>query len=414
MERLFPRFLWAVWALALLACVLIDFGYFPDTSVFPDESRFLASANHLAATGEFLSAGAYAAEMPGTALFLAPFVKLFGPEPVYAVRLVQAVLLVVQSALIGAIAWRLFDNRRAAALAATMAAFYPFFLFYQGLLLSEAPFDVLLVAGFAGLSWWQSRGCRLDWTFAVTCALFAAAVYVKATLLFLPPVLMAAAALGARLGMRRVIAILVAASALYALCLTPWWVRNQTVLGQFVAFTTGSAQNLYLGNNPYNVEGGIRWDTDVDPAVVARITAIPDEVARQKAFMAEVERYILAYPATFVRMMGVKFLRFWNVVPNADSYQGLSFKLLSALTFGPVLLLAVVAALGRFAPFGRALPIYLLIAFVTLLHIATIASLRYRLPLEPFLIVLAAGPFSRAIDFVRARLSRQAGQSSLT
>ncbi len=406
MERILPRFIWVVWALALVACVLVDFGYFPNTTIFPDERRFLASAVHLAATGEFAAGGAHAFEMPGTALFIAPFVRLFGSEPVHAVRLAQAVLLLAQSALLGLIAWRLFTNRWTTLLAATMAAFYPFFLFYQGLLLSEPLFDFLLVASFASLYWWQSRGCRLDWTFAVTCGLFAAATYVKATLLFLPPILMAAAVFGDRLDMRRTIGILVAATALHAACLTPWWVRNQLLFNHFVAFTTGSAQNLYLGNNPRNFDGGIRWGADVDPAVVARIRAIPDEVERQKAFIAEAKRYIVAHPAAFIRLMGMKFLRFWNVVPNADAYEGVAFKLISVLSFGPVLLLAIVGAFQRWTLFSRLLPIYLLIAFFTLLHVVTIASLRYRLPLEPFLIVLAAEPLCRVITFGRTRLHR--------
>lgn len=412
MERLFPRFMWAIWALAFIACVLIDFGYFPNAPVFPDEHRFLASANHLVANGAFASAGGRAWEMPGTALFFAPFVLLFGHEPVRAVRLMQAILLLGQSALLGWIAWRLFANRWTAVLAATMAAFYPFFLFYPGLLLSEPLFDFLLVASMASLYWWQSRGCRVDRAFVVTCVLFAATTYVKATLLFLPPLLMAAAVLASHHGMRRAIGILLASTLLFSICLTPWWVRNQLVLGHFVAFTTGSAQNLYLGNNPHNVTGGISWGKDVDPAVVARIRAITDEVDQQKAFMAEAVRYIIAHPGNFVRMMGVKFLRFWNIVPNADTYQGLAFKLISALTFGPVLLLAIACAVGRCAPFGRLSPIYLLIAFFTLVYTVTIASLRYRLPLEPFLIVLAAEPLRRVFAFLVARISRAPGEQT--
>ena len=158
--------------------------------------------------------------------------------------------------------------------------------------------------------------------------------------------------------------------------------------------------------------GGVDWASDVDPEVVARIRAIPDEVEQQKAFMAEARRYILDHPGAFVRMMGMKFLRFWNVVPNADSYQGLAFKLISALTFGPILLLAIAAAFGRFAPFGRLLPIYLLIAFFTLIHIVTIASLRYRLPLEPFLIVMAAEPLRRVLEFARVCLPGGAGRKT--
>jgi hypothetical protein len=49
------------------------------------------------------------------------------------------------------------------------------------------------------------------------------------------------------------------------------------------------------------------------------------------------------------------------------------------------------------------LPIGLLMAYFTFVHAVTIASLRYRLPLEPFLIVLAAEPLARAGQWLSKR-----------
>jgi len=50
------------------------------------------------------------------------------------------------------------------------------------------------------------------------------------------------------------------------------------------------------------------------------------------------------------------------------------------------------------------LPIYLLIGYFTLVHVVTIASLRYRLPIEPFLIVMAAYPIGRMAEAARRKL----------
>jgi hypothetical protein len=54
--------------------------------------------------------------------------------------------------------------------------------------------------------------------------------------------------------------------------------------------------------------------------------------------------------------------------------------------------------------FARA--IYLVVGYFTLVHIVTIASLRYRLPLEPLLIILAAEPLAALIALVRPRAAQ--------
>lgn len=163
-------------------------------------------------------------------------------------------------------------------------------------------------------------------------------------------------------------------------------------------FSTSAASNLYLGNNPNNPDAGVDWRTDVEPDVYAWISPMPDERARQSAYSKAATDYIAAAPTAFVERALRKFVRFWNVVPNAEAYSGNSYRIITALSFGPVLLLAVLAALMWRRTARPLLPIYLLIDYFTLVHVVTIASLRYRLPIEPFLIVMAAYPLGRMVD----------------
>ena len=113
----------------LLLCTIVNLLYFPPTTVFPDEQRFLASATRLAASGEFWVVHDRAWEMPGTALFFAPAVWLFGPHgAIIPIRFAQTILLALQCILIAFTARRLFADKRAAALiAAWIVAIYPFF-----------------------------------------------------------------------------------------------------------------------------------------------------------------------------------------------------------------------------------------------------------------------------------------------
>jgi 4-amino-4-deoxy-L-arabinose transferase-like glycosyltransferase len=388
----------------LIACSIINLFYFPPTPIFPDEHRFLASAARLAMTGEFWVGADRAWEMPGTALFFAPAVWLFGPDAaVVPIRIAQSILLIAQSALAATIARRIFGRGAVDVIAAILVALYPFFLFYQGLLLSETLFNTLLLAAIAALYWWRDRGLHIDAALVVTCLCFAAATYTKATLTILPPLLIAATAWTSGTQLRKALTVLLAASCLYGAFMSPWWIRNATVLGAFVPFATGAAQNLYIGNNPNNPNGGIDWASDVEPDVAKKIFAIPNEVERQRAFSKKAVDYIKRNPAAALRVAGKKFIRFWNVIPNASEFKTGLYAAVSAASFGPILLLALACAARWWRRWRFFVPIYLLVGYFTLIHVVTIASLRYRLPIEPFLIVMAAGMLCELFDALRAR-----------
>lgn len=392
----------------LVACVAVDLIYFPRELTFPDEHRFLESATRLVATGEFWSSGARAWEMPGTALFFAPPVWLFGPhDAIIPIRLAQGVLVVVQCGLTGLIARRLFHNTTASFLASFITALYPFLLYYQGLLVSETLFNMLFLAAILALLWWRDRGMRIDGALVVVSFLFAAATLTKAALTILPPLLLALTAWLSGTNWRRALAVLIAALCLHAAFLSPWWIRNAMVLHAFVPFTTSSASNFYLGNNPKNLHAGVDWATDIEPEVVARINALPSEISRQRAYTEAALNYIESNPLAFLSVTAKKFIRFWNIFPNAAEFRGGLYSIVSAASFGPILLLAVIAAIRWRRQWRLLAPFYLVAGYFTVLYVVTIASLRYRLPLEPLLIVLAAEPLAAFFNRFFPAKSRQ-------
>ncbi len=101
--------------------------------------------------------------------------------------MIQSILLIAQTAPAASIARRLFGSGVVEFIAAIIVALYPFFLFYQALLLSETLFNTLLIAAIAALYWWRDRGMRIDVALVVTCLCFVAATYTKASLTILPP-----------------------------------------------------------------------------------------------------------------------------------------------------------------------------------------------------------------------------------
>jgi 4-amino-4-deoxy-L-arabinose transferase-like glycosyltransferase len=379
----------------ILLCLVIDIFYFPSGLTFGDERRFYASAFDLARMGYFSVEGARAWEMPGTAVFFSSAFAIAAPEHVIVVvRVAQALLLVCEVLLVGSIARDAFNDRRAAVIAAGITAIYPFFLYYQGLLLSETLFTWLLVAAFAALYRWRAAGLQIDALLVLTSVLFGVASWVKPTLLFIPPVLIFGASYLWLRDAARSIKIGATAAVIFATVLAPWCIRNALVFGAFVPLTTSSGSNLYLGNNAANVNFGIDWTTDVDKNTVARINALP-ELERQKAYRDAAVDWILSNPSDFARGAVKKFFRYWNVVPNATEFRGGLFPIISLLSFGPILLLAIgcILFLRRHVDL---VPLYALIAIFTALHCVVIASLRYRLPIEPFLIVMASGTLAAA------------------
>lgn len=396
-------------SVAVAAVVLYgvyNFFYLNPDVIFGDERRFLKEAVVLATTGEFRSGTFRAWEMPLPAMIYAGVYLLAGSEEVtiLAVRGIQALLLVVQGFLISRIALVIFGDRSVAFIAYIWMLGYPYLIYYQALLLSETLFITLLVAAFYYLYRWYEKEFALNRFFFLTMLFMALATYAKATLFIFPPILIGLFYLVNRPDWRGAVKYLAMASLLYAIFLSPWWIRNYTLLGEFIPFTTGSGCNLYLGNNPANQHGGCDWLQDVDAEKTAEIKSITGEVAQNRAFASAAKTFIVENPTAFVELMVMKFSRYWSIVPNAPGFDSGLYKWVSIFTFGPVLILFLVSLWLYADKIKTYSAIILLILFFTAVHSMVIASLRYRLPLEPFMILMASAALVRIYERIRRGL----------
>ena len=284
-----------------------------------------------------------------------------------------------------------------------MLGFYPYILFTQGLALSETPFIFMLLAGFLLLYRWRDRGAHVDLLLAAATTILTLATLIKATLTVLPPVLVAVGAIGRR-PPSGIVRVLAAASVVYATLMSPWWIRNYEWFGAFVPFTTSSAQNLYMGNSPNNPQVAtyppqLPPDWAIDHGV--NLNNSRDELGSDRRFRDHAIDNIVADPAAFLRRTLIKLGLFWNVVPNAAAFRAPLYRFVAAASFGTVLILAIIGAIERRRQFRDLLPVYVTIAYFTALHAVTIASIRYRLLIEPLLIALAASPLARLARFER-------------
>jgi hypothetical protein len=282
-----------------------------------------------------------------------------------------------------------FKDRLAALLAALAAAAYPYFIFYAVVGLTETIFIAAVLAAF--LAWYAGR-----FTVAAICVILS--ILTRPTIDFLPPLLIIIFALLIhRLTFAATARRLLAYVLIYCAMLAPWWAHNFEAYGAFVRLNLGSGLALYSGNNPNNQSGGVS-DAAMD---MTPFQGIADPLARDKAMRNAALSYIAEDPLRFLKLAGLKFLRFWRLWPFAQSYAGPPYVIASLISFVPILALALaqIATSSR-TTLLRIAPILLFGLYLTGIHMIIVGSVRYRLPIEPFLIVLAAPMMSRIVGRV--------------
>jgi 4-amino-4-deoxy-L-arabinose transferase-like glycosyltransferase len=280
--------------------------------------------------------------------------------------------------LVYAIAVEIFGDRLAALLAATAAACYPPLIFFAVVGLSETLFITMLLAAF--LCWYRNQ-FTLGAVFAVL------AILTRPIFDVMSPVLIVVFALAVhRLSLVQTAARLVVYAIVYCVMLLPWWFNNYRVFDSFVRLTPNLGTVLYAGNNPLNTSGGGNMGVDYD---LLSFAAIADPLARDRALRNAAVDYILAHPVHFVKMAGLKFIRMWRLWPANEGYANAKVIAVSVLSFVPVLLLAGIGLLAARADWLRLSPILLFALGLTAISMVLVGTIRYRLPVEPFLLILA-------------------------
>lgn len=292
--------------------------------------------------------------------------------------------------LIRALVLDIYNDRPEAKLAANIAALawaaWPHALFYAVSGLTETSYTFLLCATF--LLWY--RRCYFWGSLLAVLALL-----IRPTGELINPLLLAAFVFIVNRDGWRVFAKQMAIyMGLYLLFLAPWWAHNYAKYDQFVRLNLGFGLVLYSGANPANTSGGgVNADNgrgnDVDYSPFYHLT--DNVIALDQAMKEKAIEYITENPQRYVELAGVKFIRFWRLWPYAEQYTGWHIIVSSLFSYGVFLLAAIASLVLFFRSHWRSLsPILLFTGYLTAVHMATIGSIRYRFPLEPFIVVIGA------------------------
>lgn len=347
-----------------------------DTLVFPDEHRFWSVTRSLAEGWSFEWEGARAHDMPLTSILLALFTRATGTGIVGA-KILFTLLSSCTIFIVGSIALHFVDTKLSAWIGGLAAAFYPFFVFYSTLILSETLFLFLVSLFFLLLLRGGGR------TLAAAGIIAGFAHLTRPTLSLFLPVAFVWTLLRRGDAWKHVLL----AVAFFFLVILPWGVRNIGALGEFHIGTANSGHVLWEGNNPYNTTGGVAGGD------LRYLEGMPEDLGELEKDRWQKERaveFIKSDPGRFALLAGKKFLRFWNVRPNAPGFDRGVYRWVAFASFTPVLLLSLASIIVLRSRWRDTVVIWLFACYYTAIHMVTIGSLRYRLPLEPLLMALAA------------------------
>lgn len=377
------------WHLAALALAMVAGigAVLPDQGL-PDTDTYRLAGQQFWATGRIASH----IVMPGY-----PLIAGLGET---AQRLIDCIATVATVLGVWRLAWALTGRHAIAVLAGAAMAIWPHAAFYAQVGLTEPTYTAFLVWAFAA---WSVR----RWTFG--CVLFVAALIIRPSAYLAGPVLLVLVMAGwHRMPWRACGRALAIYAIVFVAAFTPWWVHQHAKYDRFVFLNLAGGIVWWAGNNPMNRSGGGISGVDVDYAPFADIA---DPFARNRAMQAAAFDYMAQDPAHTARMALVKIERIWRPLPYAQAYRSPLVVTVSLIAMLPVYLgVLATLALGLRRHFWTLAPILALFGYFTLLHALTIGSVRYRFPLEPFLIVLAAPAWLYAFNAVLVRLiSRRAG-----
>ncbi len=385
-----PALLTVAFAIRLAAALTLDAALAREgrLCVFPDTTRYMGAGRTLESEGVLRDpAGNRAQPAPGYPFLVAAAsraVRVLVPRAEDPVRATALALRVLQAGLgTGAVACGMvlafsLGGGRAGFIAGVFLALWPHGIGYDALLLSEslAIFLLMLQLALLRAGGWDGLTARRAFLAGVAGAGLALTrpVLLLAAILPVVPLLV----LRARRGRIAAAAMLAG----LALGLAPWLARNAFVTGAFPLLTSRSGHDLYVALGP-EADGGPanRYDWN-------RLEAGLGEAEASRRLSSLALRAVADDPIRVVRLIPVKWARFWNPFPNPRAYRhpaiciGTSVAVLLWLPLAGVCL----ARLARPDALLLALPVLTL----WLAHSVWIASIRYRLPVEPLLAILAA------------------------
>ena len=361
----------------------------PDQREYLDLGRSLLAGNGLAMVDARFADVVRAFRMPGYPSFVAACAGR-----VTAIRLAQAV---VDTSTVLAVFWlgRRWLSAGASLFAAAIVAFDPIHIYFSSLILSETLFASMLAWGTACVVHGRSpislaaRNARMIWWGGIV--LLIASIYVRPSALAFPVLIAAVAAFAeARLETfvpaRRRWPVITIVAALTFAALLPWAARNRLVVDRWLFTTTNDGFTLYDGFNR-------SADGSSDQANLASLPLLANlnETQRSDYLKTLALRDAKSNPVRIVKLAPTKIARTWSPWPLSAQFGSRTlYVLIAACHAIPLFALAIVGFARASLPRSAKALLLAPAIFITLMQAVTVGSLRYRMPADASIAILAA------------------------
>jgi hypothetical protein len=197
----------------------------------------------------------------------------------------------------------------------------------------------------------------------------------------------------------------------FSIGLVPWTIRNYRVFGKFIVLRSNFGLELWLGNNPEVTDTVSQWTHPNDNPQEAEKYVRMGEIAYMAQKQHEALAFMRTHPRETLYFMYHRFVNNWLAVTDTPmdywKYGG-SFSKAFLIQNTLLSLFCLLGALFVYrARHPEAVPYALVLLIFPLVFYLTHSSLRYRFPMDPIMVVLAASGVAHVISRARSRTSRE-------
>ncbi len=314
---------------------------------------------------------------PLTAAFFALVYMIFGYNIIIA-RIAQALVGTLTCFIMYVLGKQIFNEKVGLASAAT-AAIYPSFITFSGSLFSETLLIFLLVMSTYLL---LKKDGILSMNSFLSGLCFGLATLSRPSVILLPLFIFFMVAFFKKGASRETSKKILIVTVTMFIVIMPWTIRNYRVHKKFVLVNTQLGYAI-LASYLYPDRGFGFQDAELQDRLTK---GIDSEVERSRVLTRYTIDNIMKNPYKFIRLIPLKFLWFWEPFGGKDYGLGFSYDII----YGGVMLFFLFGLVGSRAIWKDLLPIYALIGYFILVSLVFYASRRFRMQVEPFIIILAS------------------------
>jgi len=316
--------------------------------------------------------------------FLAGIYALFG-HSYNIVRIIQILLSCFTCILIFLLADKLF-NRKVALLSGLISSFYPYLIFYSTAILKETLFTFLLILN---IYFFCKENLNNKFYNTVFAGIFAGLTALTNSVYLLFVIFTFLFFLISKKFKQAIILIII-----FILIYSLWIIRNYKVFNTFIWGANVSGSTLYIHSViPYEILATDKNIKFQENDIYLKKAKNMDEISGTKFLIKTTKEIILANPGEFLNRTVKRFLKLYRFFPHKDKGYIHSEKLMiitSLCSYGLLFPFFIYGFFRNLKDFKKYIFLYMTIFTFTFVYSITWAIIRYRIPLEPYIIIFAS------------------------